>query len=93
MTSHLLYPIALEKSLQGRLSSISRSQLAEGQEIQNMANAADDIKQQQQTYKTKVEEVQTLMEEMKRKLDEAKADLRAAVRRRDAVVLTLTQTV
>lgn len=68
----------LEKSLQGRLSSISRSQLAEGQEIQNMANAADDIKQQQQTYKTKVAEVQTLMEEMKRKLDEAKADLRAA---------------
>lgn len=93
MTSHLLYPIGLEKSLQGRLSSISRSQLAEGQEIQNMANAADDIKQQQQTYKTKVAEVQTLMEEMKRKLDEAKADLRAAVRRCDAVVLTLTQTV
>ncbi|XP_036940529.1 laminin subunit gamma-2 [Acanthopagrus latus] len=68
----------LEKSLQGRLSSISKSQLAEGQEIQNMANAAEDIKQQQQTYKTKVEEVQTLIEEMKRKLDEAKADLRAA---------------
>ncbi|XP_076600718.1 laminin subunit gamma-2 [Chaetodon auriga] len=68
----------LEKSLQGRLSSISRSQLSEEQDIQNIADAADDIKQQQQTYKTKVEEVQTLMEEMKRKLDNARTDLRSA---------------
>lgn len=68
----------LEKSLQGRLSTISTSQLADEQDIQNIADAADDIRQRQQTYKTKVEEVQTLMEEMKRKLDEAKTDLRSA---------------
>lgn len=80
MTSRLLCPIGLEKSLQGRLSSISRSQLAEGQDIQDVADAADDIKQRQQTYETKVEEVRTLMEEMKRQLDKAKADLRSAVR-------------
>ncbi|XP_074505941.1 laminin subunit gamma-2 [Sebastes fasciatus] len=67
-----------EKNLQGRLSSISRSQLAEGQDLQNIADAADKIKQRQQTYKTNVEEVQSLMQEMKRKLDEAKADLRSA---------------
>lgn len=80
MTSHLLRPIGLEKRLQGRLSSISRSQLADGQDIQNIAEMADDVKKQQQTYKTKVEEVQTLMEEMRRKLEQAKTDLRSAVR-------------
>uniref|UniRef100_UPI0037E831B8 laminin subunit gamma-2 isoform X2 n=1 Tax=Semicossyphus pulcher TaxID=241346 RepID=UPI0037E831B8 len=68
----------LEKNLQKRLSSISKSQLAEGQDIQNIADAADDIRQQQQTYKTKVDEVQTLMEDLKRKLEQAKADLRSA---------------
>lgn len=73
-------PIGLEKSLQGRLSSISRSQLSEGQDVQNIADAADDIQQRQQTYETTVEEVQSLMEEMKRKLDKAKTDLRTAVR-------------
>ena len=80
MTSHLRHPIGTEKSLQGRLSSISKSQLAEEQEIQNIADAADDIERQQQTYKTKVDEVQSLLQEMKRKLDEAKAALRSAVR-------------
>ncbi|XP_070830602.1 laminin subunit gamma-2 [Chaetodon trifascialis] len=68
----------LERSLQGRLSSISRSQLSEEQDIQNIADAADDIKWQQQTYKMKVEEVRTLMEEMKGKLDKARTDLRSA---------------
>ncbi|KAM6989831.1 laminin subunit gamma-2 [Tautogolabrus adspersus] len=67
----------LEKNLQKRLSSISNSQLAEGQDIQNIADAADDIKQRQQTYKNKVDDVQTLIAEMKRKLDQAKADLRS----------------
>ncbi|XP_035526875.1 laminin subunit gamma-2 [Morone saxatilis] len=68
----------LEKTLQGRLSSISRNQLAEEQDIQNIADKAGDIKQRQQMYKTKVEEVQTLIEEMKRNLDKAKIDLRSA---------------
>ena len=77
---HLPCPIGLEKTLQGRLSSISRSQLAEGQDIQNIADAADDIKLQQKMYGTEVEQVQTLVEEMKRKLQEAKTNLRSAVR-------------
>ncbi|XP_034411425.1 LOW QUALITY PROTEIN: laminin subunit gamma-2 [Cyclopterus lumpus] len=68
----------LEKNLQGRLASISRSQLAEGRVLQDVGDVADDVKRKQQTYKTKVEEVQGLMEEMKRKLDEAKANLRSA---------------
>ncbi|XP_056247590.1 laminin subunit gamma-2 [Seriola aureovittata] len=68
----------LEKSLQRRLSSISRSQLAEGQDIQNLADTADDIKHKQKTYKTEVKTVQTLMDEMKRKLEEAKRNLRSA---------------
>lgn len=68
----------LERSLQGRLASISRSQLEDGQDIQNIAESAENIKQQQQTYKTKVEEVQTLIEEMKRKLDKARTDLGSA---------------
>lgn len=78
--SQLLRPIGLEESLKARVSSISRSQLTEGQIIQNIADSAVDIKQRQQTYKTKVETVQTLMEEMKQKLEEAKASLRSAVR-------------
>ncbi|CAJ1073098.1 laminin subunit gamma-2 [Xyrichtys novacula] len=68
----------LEKNLQKRLSSISKSQLAEGQDIQNIADAADDIKERQQTYKNKVDQVKALLEEMKRKLDQAKADMRSA---------------
>lgn len=80
VTSHLPCPIGLERSLQGRLASISRSQLEDGQDIQNIAESAENIKQQQQTYKTKVEEVQTLIEEMKRKLDKARTDLGSAVR-------------
>ncbi|GAA6228356.1 laminin subunit gamma-2 [Lates japonicus] len=68
----------LEKSLQGRLSSISRSQLAEEQDIQNIADTADDIKQRHKTYKMEVEDIQTLMAEMKRKLEEAKTKLRSA---------------
>lgn len=79
MTSRLLCPIGLEKNLQGRLASISKSQLAEGQDIQNIADAADDIKKEQQMYKTKVQAVKSLMEEMKSKLDQAKQDLRSAV--------------
>ncbi|KAL6103705.1 lamc1 [Pungitius sinensis] len=68
----------LEKNLQSRLSSISRSQLAEGRLLQNIGDTADKVKRQQRTYKTKVEEIRSLMEDMKRKLDKAKADLRSA---------------
>ncbi|XP_035025549.1 laminin subunit gamma-2 [Hippoglossus stenolepis] len=67
----------MEKRLQGRLSSISRSQLVEGQNIQNIGDTVEDIKQQQRKYKTEVEDVQTLMAAMKRKLEEAKTNLRS----------------
>lgn len=80
MTSHLFCLTELEERLQGRLSSIRRTQLGDGPDVQNIAEAVDDIKQEQQMYKTKVEEVQALMEDMRRKLDQAKADLRSAVR-------------
>lgn len=73
-------PTETEKRLEARLSSISRSQLAEGRDIQNIAGTADNVRQQQQTYKTKVEEVQRLIEEMRRKLGEAKSKLGSAVR-------------
>ncbi|KAM6919152.1 laminin subunit gamma-2 [Xenentodon cancila] len=68
----------MEKRLQARLSSISRTQLTEGRDIQNIADAAVDIRQRQQTYKSKVEDVQTLLEEMRRKLGEAKTTLGSA---------------
>ncbi|XP_062259930.1 laminin subunit gamma-2 [Platichthys flesus] len=67
----------MEKRLQGRLSSISRSQLVEGQNIQNIGDTVENIKQQQRKYKTEVEDVQTLMAAMKLKLEEAKASLRS----------------
>ncbi|KAF1383164.1 hypothetical protein PFLUV_G00128460 [Perca fluviatilis] len=82
MVDELQYEVEVltgsEKILQGRLSSISRSQLAEEQDIQNIADTADAIKRRQQTYKAKVAEVQSLMEEMRRELNEAKAQLRSA---------------
>ncbi|XP_074544216.1 laminin subunit gamma-2 [Halichoeres trimaculatus] len=66
-----------EKNLQKRLASVSKSQLAEEQDIQKVEDAADDVKQQHQTYKTKVDDVQTLLEEMRRKLEKAKTDLKS----------------
>ena len=75
-------PTGTEKSLQARLSSISGAQLAEGQEVQNVAAAADDIRGQQQTFRTKMEEVQTLMEDLRRRLGEAQRRLGSVVRGR-----------
>lgn len=80
MMSHFPRPIETEKRLQGRLSSISRTQLSKQEDVQNIADAADGIKQRQQTYETKTEQVQTLIEEMKRTLEGAKTRLRSAVR-------------
>lgn len=67
----------LEKKLQNRLSSISKNQLAEGQNIQNVADKVDDIKDKHQTYNSKMKTVQMLLDEMKDKLDDAKSDLRS----------------
>lgn len=70
----------MEKRLQDRLSFISKQQLDEEEDLLNIKDAAADIKLQQQTYKTKVGEVQKLIEEMKVQLEKPKHDLEFAVR-------------
>ena len=77
----------MEKGVQDRLSSISMSQLAKEQDIQNINDKADDIRQQQRAYETKAKEVQALIEEMRSKLEDAKTKLESAVR-----LHTVTQT-
>lgn len=76
--SYCLSVTEVEKRLQDRLSFISKQQLDE--DLLNIKDAAADIKLQQQTYKTKVGEVQKLIEEMKVQLEKAKSDLEFAVR-------------
>ncbi|XP_071782542.2 laminin subunit gamma-2 [Centroberyx gerrardi] len=68
----------MEKSLQRRLSTISRSQLAEGRDLQAIGDTADDIDRRQQTYRTKAEGVRTLIDDMRRKLEEAKLSIQSA---------------
>ncbi|XP_077412018.1 laminin subunit gamma-2 [Vanacampus margaritifer] len=68
----------LDKRLQDSLKSMSRTHLAQEQDVQNVADATGDIKRRQRTYVSKAEQLQTLMEDMKRKLDEAKTGLRSA---------------
>ncbi|XP_054623821.1 laminin subunit gamma-2 [Dunckerocampus dactyliophorus] len=67
----------MDKRVQENLSSIGRAQLSEEQDVQNMADATGDIKQRQQTYVAKVAQLRNLMDDMKGKLDQAKADLRS----------------
>lgn len=64
-----------EKSLQRRLSDISRDQLTEKEEIQKISEVVNHIRDQQKTFKSKVEEVKTLIKNMKRLLEEAKTKL------------------
>ncbi|KAM4728868.1 laminin subunit gamma-2 [Anableps anableps] len=66
-----------EKTLQDRLSSISSSQLKEEQEIQQMSGMVDRIRGQQQTFKSKAEEVEVLINEMRRLLEEAKTKIQS----------------
>ncbi|KAF7221829.1 laminin subunit gamma-2 [Nothobranchius furzeri] len=67
----------MERSLQRQLSSISQNQLTQEQEVLNVDAATEDIRLQQQTWKTKVKDVQTLMDQMRRSLEDAKAQLRS----------------
>lgn len=78
--SYCLSVTEVEKRLQDRLSFISKQQLDEEENLLNIKDAAADIKLQQQTYKTKVGEVQKLIKEMKVQLEKAKSDLEFAVR-------------
>lgn len=50
------------------------------QNIQNIAAVEDAVQQQHQLYNRKVDEVQQLLEELKENLEQAKNDLRSAVR-------------
>uniref|UniRef100_A0A3Q4NBX7 Laminin, gamma 2 n=1 Tax=Neolamprologus brichardi TaxID=32507 RepID=A0A3Q4NBX7_NEOBR len=69
--SYCLSVTEAEKRLQDRLSSISKQQLDDDQDLLNIKDAAADIKLQHQTYKTKVGEVQKLIKEMKVQLEKA----------------------
>lgn len=68
----------LEKRLQDRLQSLTAGQLARKQDMQEIAETTDNLSRQKQTYEMKMEDIQNLTEDMKRQLDEARADLRAA---------------
>ncbi|KAM4551911.1 laminin subunit gamma-2 [Odontesthes bonariensis] len=68
----------MEKGVQDRLSSISRSQLVDGQDIQNISDRADHIRQQQRASETRAKEVQALIEEMRSKLQDANTKLKSA---------------
>lgn len=70
----------LEKTLQDRLRSLIVGQLAGKQDMQEIAETTDDLSRRKQTYRTEVEDIQDLMEDMKFQLDQARANLRAAVR-------------
>ncbi|XP_024857820.2 laminin subunit gamma-2 [Kryptolebias marmoratus] len=65
----------MEKILQRRLADISQSQLTQGQEIQTIAKAAVDIRELQTIFKKKANEVQRLIDSMRRQLGEAKTKL------------------
>lgn len=69
--------------LQTRLSSISGRQFTEEQKIQNISETLKHIGQQQRTFKSKVEEVETLIAAMKNLLAEAKTKIQSVVRPAD----------
>ncbi|XP_029930375.1 laminin subunit gamma-2 [Myripristis murdjan] len=68
----------MEKVLQERLSSISRSQLAEDRDLQAIAAAAAATRRRERTYESKVDDVQKLIDDMRRRLKEAKLSIPSA---------------
>lgn len=80
--THVVYQMCpgLEKKLQDRLRSLTTAQLMGKQDMQEIAETTDNLGQLKQTYETKVEDIQSLIEDMKLQLEEARANLRAAVR-------------
>lgn len=73
------YWIESEKDLQARLSDISATQLSEGRDIQAISNTIDNIKLQDQKYQRQVSDVQTLISDVRRKLEEARFNIKQAV--------------
>uniref|UniRef100_A0A3P9Q393 Laminin, gamma 2 n=1 Tax=Poecilia reticulata TaxID=8081 RepID=A0A3P9Q393_POERE len=55
-------------------------QLTEEQQVQNISQTVKRVREQQQTFKSKVQEVETLIGAMKKLLDEAKTRIQSVVR-------------
>lgn len=70
----------LERRLQEQLSSTNTTQTANGQRVHSITTTENHIQRQRQSYNRNMEKVLTLVEEIKGKLEEAKDDLRWAVR-------------
>uniref|UniRef100_A0A674BNH1 Laminin subunit gamma 1 n=1 Tax=Salmo trutta TaxID=8032 RepID=A0A674BNH1_SALTR len=68
-----------EKDLQARLSDISTTQLSEGRDIQVISNTINNIKLQDQRYQRQVSDIQTLIHDVRRKLEEARLNIKQAV--------------
>lgn len=75
-----LWSTGLEATLRGRLSSGNTARRSHRDKVHNIAVVEDDVQQQHQLYNRKVDQVQKLMEEIREELEQAKDDLRSAVR-------------
>lgn len=60
--------------------------MANRQQVHNMATRETHIQRERQSYSRNVEKVLDLLEELKGKLDQAKDDLRSAVRLQNLIV-------
>ncbi|KAM8839109.1 laminin subunit gamma-2 isoform 1-T1 [Synchiropus picturatus] len=67
-----------EKRLQTRLTSNDRLRVAEDKNVQKVEDIAAGIKEKQKTYQTKVTQLQDLMANLRKQLEDAKKDLLAA---------------
>ncbi|XP_061587531.1 laminin subunit gamma-2 [Cololabis saira] len=68
----------VEAGLQARLAALSRTRGAEAREVQNLAAAAADISRRQQENRAEVQDLETLLDTMRRDLGDAKTALRSA---------------
>lgn len=69
-----------EKRLQDRLQTLAGNQQVGKQDMQEIAETADNLSRQKQTYKTNVDDIQSLTEDIKLQLEQARAALKIAVR-------------
>lgn len=58
---------------------ISDQQLTQDQDVQSLARAAHRLGREQAAYRTRGDDVQALIDQMRRKLEEAKAKIQAVV--------------
>lgn len=81
-----LWLTGLERKLQELLSSTNATQKANRQHVHNIATRENHIQRQRQSYSKNMEKVLNLMEEIKGKLDQAKDNLRLAVRLQNHII-------